>query len=213
MKVYLGSYRNRLVSKIYTRYMEKKYGYDYPDASNTFEKILEKMEDTLQSFYNRTINKYLGRERKIRVRIDNYDVWSLDETLSTIIHPALIKLKEQKQGAPYTDDEDVPEELRSYNAPPKENNYDPDGHHFKRWDWIIDEMIWAFEQNLIGWESQYESGKSDLVFVKSDTEGFSELKEGPNHTLKYDCDGMKKHEERMKNGRRLFAKYYHDLWD
>jgi hypothetical protein len=194
--------------------MEKKYGYDYGNNHNLFENFLEKLEDFLQSFYNSTINKYIdSRKRKKKVRIDYYDVWSLDETLSTIIHPSLVELKKHQHGAPYTDDEDAPEEFRSYNAPPKENEYDSDGHHFKRWQWILDEMIWAFEQDLINWEYQYRSGKSDYISEKSEMDGYFELKKGPNHTLKYDWDGMKKHEERIKNGRRLFAKYYGGLWD
>ena len=50
--------------------------------------------------------------------------------------------------APLVDDEDVPEELRSTAAPAKENDWDVDENHFKRWDWVLDEMIWAFEQAL-----------------------------------------------------------------
>ena len=38
--------------------------------------------------------------RKISVEIDNSDVWSFDHTLAHIIYPALLQLKEQKQGVP-----------------------------------------------------------------------------------------------------------------
>ena len=43
---------------------------------------------------------FLGRyprgekERKVNIRIDNYDLWSMDHTLSLIILPMLKKLKE-----------------------------------------------------------------------------------------------------------------------
>jgi hypothetical protein len=50
--------------------------------------------------------------------------------------------------APHTDDEDVPEYLRSHMAQPKEHEWDTDSLHFMRWDWILDEMIWAFEQKV-----------------------------------------------------------------
>jgi hypothetical protein len=33
-------------------------------------------------------------------------------------------IKKDKHGAPFVDDEDVPEELKSTSAPPKENEYD-----------------------------------------------------------------------------------------
>jgi hypothetical protein len=33
-------------------------------------------------------------------------------------------------------------------AQPKENEWDTDSLHFMRWDWILDEMIWAFEQKV-----------------------------------------------------------------
>jgi hypothetical protein len=46
------------------------------------------------------------------------------------------------------DDEDVPEELKSTSAPPKECVWDVDANHFKRWDYILDEMIWSFEHKL-----------------------------------------------------------------
>ena len=61
-------------------------------------------------------------DREIDVTIDNYDLWNLDNTLAYIIHPALVKLKEIKNGAPKVDDEDVPEHLKSTSAPPKKND-------------------------------------------------------------------------------------------
>ena len=91
--------------------------------------------------------KNRSKERKLSVRIDPYDVWGLDHTLALIIHPALILLKEKKQGAPNVDDDDVPEGIRSTNdLTPKENEYDLDAFFFKRWDWVMDEMIWTFDQ-------------------------------------------------------------------
>jgi hypothetical protein len=129
--------------------------------------------------------KKANKERKIRVHIDGYDVWSMDYTLALIIAPMLRKLKEDKQGAPFVDDEDVPEELKSTNCPPKENEWDTDDNFFKRWDYILDEMIFSFES-----------------YDKS-----------PLDDEKYDRDSMKKLEDRIKNGLRLFAKYYGNLWN
>jgi hypothetical protein len=78
------------------------------------------------------------------VKIDRYDTWSMDHTLSPIILPMLKQLKEAKHGAPFVDDEDVPEHLRSTAAPAKENEWDTDANHFARWDWAMSEMIFAF---------------------------------------------------------------------
>jgi hypothetical protein len=39
------------------------------------------------------------------------------------------------------------------------------------------------------------------------------MKEGPNHTYKFDYDGYEKVAKRIENGFRLFGKYYQGLWD
>jgi len=163
------------------------------------------------------IGKYPGprskKERKIDIRIDRWDTWSMDHTLSLIIHPMLVQLKETKHGAPFTDDEDVPEELRSTSGPPKENEWDLDDRFFKRWEWILDEMIWAFELNIDDdWDSQFHSGTPDFRFIDQD-DGTSRLVRGPNDTSVWDQEGQKAYSDRMQNGFRLFGKYFSSLWD
>lgn len=158
------------------------------------------------------------KKRKIEVRIDGHDVWSMDHTLALIIVPMLKKLKEDKHGGPHVDDEDVPEHLRSTAAPPLSEEDQNCGHTdenwFKRWDWVIDEMIWTFEQHAMeNWKGQYYTGQTDIKFEKVEGSPLFEMKDGPNHTFKADYEGIKKHSERMANGRRLFAKYYECLWD
>lgn len=157
---------------------------------------------------------YNKRKRKIQIHIDNYDIWSADHTLALIIHPILLKLKTNKIGSPYVDDEDVPEHLRSTNAAPKEHEYDTDEFHDARWDYVLDEMIWAFEQHKMGeeWIDQYTSGQVDLEFVKEEGTEYSTLVRGPNHTYTRMEDKIAAHRARMDNGRRLFAKYYEGLW-
>lgn len=149
-------------------------------------------------------------ERKIDVHIDSHDTWSMYETLSHIIVPMLKQLKETKQGSPFIDDEDVPEHLRSSKAPPVENTWDADEHYHyhARWDWVLNEMTWTFEQYQTEWENQFFHGNIDY---KINEDGI--LEEGPNHTLIIDEENRKKHIERMKHGRMLFAKYYECLWD
>lgn len=204
MKVKIGPYINRWTCQIHYDYMNKKYNYEWEDNTNTYESFLEKAESVLQWIYNHTVNLYLDKkQRKIKVKIHKYDTWSMDHTLGYIVLPMLIQLKATKHGGPFVDDEDVPEELRSTSAPPKENEWDVDDHHFARWDWVLDEMIWSFEQkNKDDWEGEY----------------YGEWIDNPNETLgghfeNSDYEGMKKHQERMTNGFRLFGKYYEALWD
>ena len=103
-------------------------------------------------------------KQKISVKIDPWDTWSMDHTLGIIILPMLKQLKETTHGAPFVDDEDVPEELKSTSAPPKENEYDTDANHFKRWDWALDEMIFAFEHKVDdSWEEEFRSGEIDWI--------------------------------------------------
>jgi hypothetical protein len=128
------------------------------------------------------------KNRKINVKIDKYDTWSMDHTLSYIIHPMLIQLKATKQGSPWVDDEDVPEHLRSTAAPPKENEWDTDAFFHDRWEWVIDEMIWSFERKTNDeWKDEYYDKK--------------------------DYSGLHEQEDRMRNGFRLFGKYFDNLWD
>jgi hypothetical protein len=49
--------------------------------------------------------------------------------------------------------------------------------------------------------------------VKKQENGLSEMKHGPNDTFTVDQDALKAAWDRRNNGRRLFAKYYHNLWD
>lgn len=113
--------------------------------------LAEKYADSwFGRFHVDIAEKYLNwaAARRVRVRIDSHDTWGMDSTLAHIVLPMLKQLREDKQGAPYTDDEDVPYELRSTTAPPVKNEWDTDDYFFARWDWIMGEMIYAFESKL-----------------------------------------------------------------
>ena len=206
MRVYIGPYPNRMICRIHTDYMNDKYGYvDWPTEYTKFESFLEKLEDAIQSVYNCTINLFLDRrEQKIKVRIDKWDTWSMDNTLAHIVLPMLIQLKKDKHGACNVDAEDVPKELR-----PKKQDVlkykevgEVDNKFFERWDWVMDEMIWAFEQKTYDWEAQYYGEWKP-----------SKGKPLGGHFLNSNDEARKKHQERMSNGFRLFGKYYEGLWD
>ncbi len=156
------------------------------------------------------------RKRKIYVHIDKWDTWSMDDTLAHIILPMLKQLNENKHGAPYVDDEDVPEYLRSTTAKElseeEKNNGHTDDNHFKRWDWVMNEMIFAFDSKVNDIEDQFTTGEYDYQSVKQEN-GTYLMVHGPNHTAVTDWDARKAYYDRVKNGFRLFGKYYEGLWD
>jgi hypothetical protein len=183
---------------------------DYDDIHN-LALLLEKIPGLLK-----LCAWYSNQERKVIVRVDQCDTWSADNTIALLVVPLLKQLKENKHSAGGVDDDDVPEELKSTSAKPlteeeEENSGSLDDNYFKRWDWALDEMIWAFEQSTIDWENEYYSGESDIQFEKTD-DGLSKMVHGPNHTFKVNREGVLQHQERMYKGRMLFAKYYESLW-
>ena len=134
--------------------------------------------------------KDTNKEQKVNVQIDKWDTWNMDATLAHIIVPMLKQLKATKHGAPLVHDEDVPEELHrpvGYDH----DSYDTDDNWFKRWDYVMDEMIFAFERKNTHWE---------------DT--FLRLTSG-----EYDWKEHKLVEARIQRGFELFGKYYAGLWD
>jgi len=154
------------------------------------------------------------KSRTIKVHIDRWDTWSMDHTLAHIVLPMLKQLKETKHGAPFVDPKDVPKELQPKKQTKKQkDNHETDSTHFERWDWVLDEMIFAFETKVDDdWEEQFESGESDLQMKKLE-DGNIEMIRGPNDTKVYDWEGRKVYQERISNGFRLFGKYYENLWD
>jgi hypothetical protein len=213
MKAYLSNYRNHWLSpyvilkticfwekdedRIYNLKEEADNPYvKWVNFLNPICEVWQKILDFIHPRFN-------------YVKIDRWDTWSMDHTLAYIIHPMLVQLNKSKQGAPFTDDEDVPEYLRSHMAQPKEYEWDTDSLHFMRWEWILKEMIWAFEQEL-------KDDDESQFFDHSECgdEKFPWNKDGQYVSkLKMDEEGLKEHQDRKRNGFRLFGKYYQALWE
>ena len=227
MKVDIGPYSGDLIP---VRRWEQNYEFwRKPDTCYLPEEEYTKIDKIVFGFFDklselvRPLNRWSNnRKRKINIRIDNYDVWSADHTLALIIHPVLLKLKETKHGSPDVDDEDVPENLISTAAGPKENEWDTDDNHHLRWEYVISEMIWAFEQCTDDDHGDHifhhNSDQLDITFVpiegsKDSEMKFNRQKDPTKPAYWVDEDGKKAHYERIKNGHRLFAKYYFGLWD
>jgi hypothetical protein len=169
------------------------------------------------------IGKYRSHKskkpRKINVRIDPWDTWNLDETLAHVIVPLLKQLKDTKHGVPYTSEEHAPDEFKGDDE--NISRHEPSGYNEKRWEWILDEMIWAFNQRIEGIESEaYYHNSDQLEFKISNLEGTDGSTAGFNHQKDptkppyfRDDEGLKAYEERQVNGFRLFGIYYLSLWD
>ena len=238
MKVKIGNYPNwfgpyQLAEKLMFWVPKEKDEYGFPHTAERVHKFGEwlahgsiepeaevgeirswdrERHDTLLSRFLSWIHS--KQKRTIKVQIDPWDTWSMDHTLAHIILPMLKQLKATTHGAPYVDLKDVPKELQPKKQTKKQKeNHETDSTHFERWDWVLDEMIFAFESKLDdSWEEQFETGTSDLQMKKLD-DGNYQMVEGPNHTREYDWEGRKKYEERIANGFALFGKYYSNLWD
>jgi hypothetical protein len=203
MRVYIGPYVKHYstyeLERKWISFSHRKDYYDVEEEDFTrLDRIVIKVLDFCNTCFLKPINNLNSwRGRKIKIKLHDYDTWSMDYTLALIILPMLKQLKETKHGSPHTDPEDVPEHLRPdpNRIKMKENGelqtWEVDNTVHERWDWILDEIIWAFEK-LNG--------------------------EDPDHV--YDSTGEKldmveteKQSKRMENALTLFGKYYRGLWD
>ena len=217
MKVYINNYRNHWLSP-YT-ILEKVFFWREIDYD---EPLIDKWSDRLNPICE-ALRKVLDvvHPKIDYVKIDEWDTWSMDNTLAPIILPMLRQLRDTKHGSPFVDLEDVPEHLRTtgtqeydeqfvFDFYKEDKSYDDDYPNIHaRWEWVLNEMIWAFEQKSDDdAESQFfdhsECGDEKLFWNK---DGKYESK------LKVDWDGFKAWQVRKENGFRLFGKYYEGLWD
>jgi len=208
MKIYINRPKDNWLSP-YT-IMEKvifwrEIDYDEPLVQNIvkYTKLgwfCDKLH-TIRSFINRDI-KY--------IKIDPWDTWSLEHTLSPIILPLLQELKRVKHGAPFIADEDVPKRLRvgakgTGNSDVHKLFEDNDNTFFERYDYVLDEMIWTFTQLSM---EDHEAPFYDHTESSKEPDLNKSVRK-----LKVDRKGLAAHNARIENGLRLFGKYYRALWD
>jgi hypothetical protein len=224
MKVHIGPYNNwigpyQIADKIFF-WIDRRgiFADDDPRHERWDFKAHDKFGDWLASFdWLTNFCNWIEskKKRKIDIRLDNYDTWSMDHTLSLIIHPMLVQLKATKHGSPFVDDEDVPENLRSAAAPPlteEEKNYGGvDKLHEARWDWILDEMIWAFYQEA---NDEPDAPESPSAYTRRIADGIP-FDDSPENRISWDeyFAENKKFNDRKANGFKLFGRYYQALWD
>ena len=195
MRVYIGQYKNW-----WGPYQIADLMQHVGVSEDTCYKLGEFLANTWLSLVCGWIHS--KRHRKVYVRIDNYDTWGMDSTLSLIILPMLKQLKATKCGSSFVDDEDVPKNLHMTKKEmiifnygknekyTKEEVEAADVKFFARWEYILDEMIWSFEQIV-----------DRALFV-----------DGVERDITSD-DQEQINRERIKRGTTFFGKYYMSLWD
>lgn len=168
---------------------------------------------------------YKNVGRKINVEIDRFDTWSLDHSLAYIILPALLQLKEEKHG--------IPGEFANVGGAEYENQESFDFYKdsyddamelgIKRWEEILDKMIWSFQQLIFeSHEHKYHHGEPNYKFKKTNHKYHNPFTnkvedtytlENQNKEYWFDKTGYMLHSERIQEGIELFGKYYQNLWD
>lgn len=196
MKVYIGPYRNwigpyQIADAIF--FWVDKRGISLIDDDPRYKRwdyiASEKLGDWLANTWVTNFCNWLDskKKRKIEVRIDKYDTWSLDHTLAIIIHPALVQLKATNHGFFTVDPIDTPSIEKG-----EDFEYGVDSKSEARYNWVMDELIWTFDQ---------------LANHTDDTFFYDEASKTYNH------EASKEYHMRIDNGLRLFGKYYRGLWD
>lgn len=174
-----------------------------------------------------SLGRYLRtKERKIDIKIDKFDTWSLDHTLALIILPALIQLKQTKIGTPGSFVNDSAEDFHDQATFDfmKEDADEVFQKGYDEWDDTLDKMIWSFQQIALGdYDSKYHHGEIDIAWEKTDKQypnPTTGKMEGTWHMVDknpgehwYDSVGHQLHEERIQEGLELFGKHFRSLWD
>ena len=168
-----------------------------------------------------------SNRRNVDIVIESHDSWNVDSTLALIILPMLIQLKANKVGVPGILVDDVggedylPQQSFDFYSETHKESWDKAA---KRWDEILDKMIWSFQQiALEDYHDKYHHGNPTYEWVETEETIFNTV---TNKTEKlyqmidknpdqhwYDGIGDRLHDERIQEGLELFGKYYRALWD
>lgn len=162
MKAYIGPYKRFYSCTLSKRWNRWRYDYEYAGAQDTWDKIIETIDDFMDHTLYAFMNKFTSKDKKVNVEIHGYDVWNVDHTLALIIHPLLVKYKDMHHGSPYVDNEDVPENLHDPHPEERYKNGSTDAHHHERWKYVLDIMIEAFRR-LADQEESYDKEYNDEI--------------------------------------------------
>ena len=243
MKIYIGPYRNWFgpyqIAKTILFWMDKDG--DTVDKFYNWLAFNKDGKDSQTSKFCRWIAK--KHDRRIKVRIDHYETWGMDHTLAYIILPMLKQLKATKHGSPYVDQNDLPADLRLTKREQKVFN---EGHWNKKikateeeidaaskkfhaqFDWVLDQMIWSFEQQFLddeGRSNYYDPYGPDEEVEEDAPEKIINDNGTVTETAplfgkvwrremgKFNNEKHKVYQEKKQLGFTLFGKYFQSLWD
>jgi hypothetical protein len=245
MKVKIGPYLNwwgpYQIAEMILFWMDK----DEDERVRKFGKWLSEDRHGNDSYLTKVCTwVHSKRHRKVKIRIDEYDTWGMDHTLGLIILPMLKQLKETKHGSPYIDDEDLPPELR---LTKREKAVHENGYWNKKlkateaeieaaskkfhsqWDWVMDQMIWSFEQDQDedeGRQFYYDPFDDDEIIPREElliihtTDDNGNDVENPMYTIeearkrgRFNKEKHRAYAEKKQLGFTLFGKYFQNLWD
>lgn len=222
MKVNIGPYRNWYSSRNFNEYYYKvkylKPSWEVSESEYDWcDKFFEKFCDFIDVLLT-PVNAIAYRDRKIKIHIDDYDAWNADHTLALVAYPLLQKLKETKQGTASVDIKDLP---KSFVYVKTESDIKGFTYSETAWEYILDEMIWAFKQIIDEYaeEDQYIENPDQLThsFTKLDNGSsridFNIQKDPNKPPYKRNDEAIKVYQERISNGLILFGKYYRSLWN
>jgi len=219
MKVYIGPYTSWIgpyqIAEKLLFWLDKdddrrvhNFGTWLADKKDGSDTVLTKFCQWVQS----------KKSRKVKIHIDNYDYWNAHNTASLILEPLLKKLRVAKHGSGFIDDEDVPDELKSTSATPlteeEKNQGSTDNNFHARYEWALNEIIWAIEQDNAEWEDQYWKTHPELDLTDY-PEDAGKTTIPVRWKVEGECDweGLKAHQERINRGFKLMGKYWQTLWD
>lgn len=159
------------------------------DIVHDFGKFLAEDKNGNPSMLNRFCN-WVDRKkkRKIKIKIDPYDTWNVDSTLSPVIHAILVEFVKDVPSTASVDREDVPEELHStygeYNE--SDGGFSTQYSH-EAWLYVLNEMIYAFDPE---WDKKYGFGSDSYTYAN-----------------------YNEHAKRQQKGYELFGKYFSRIWN
>lgn len=158
--------------------------------------------------------KQSGSIRKNVVEIDDYDAWEADWVIAQVVLPLLLQVKKDKQGAPVVEDVYVPEELRSTACAPKENKWETDDNWFKRYQYVLDEIIFAMQEVANDYENEpnmYEKVR-EMTFGEIDPKTMTGELDTGLEIIPHMEALNKAYHARIQNGLRLFGVFFTSLW-
>lgn len=162
--------------------------------TGSFEKDSNK-ESLLSKFFQWLHTK---RKQKIQVKIDPWDTWSLDCTLSYIILASLKEFKKDLHSYPSLIDHKNSSYIHAVNF----DDSDKDAG-MKIWVEILDKMIYSFDEKI------NETNKPEPEFISEGKRIFDyEIKDKEQW-----YKDLEEYETKVQEGFELFGKYFQNLWN